>query len=277
MKSKVKKGVLWIFFILLGVILLYPLIITFTNSFMSEDEIIRHYNLQGNRMVFIPEQITLESYLQLLFYKPKYLILFWNSVKITIVTIVGQVFVSFFSAYGFIRCDFKGKEFIFYTYIIVMLLPLQVVLVPNFMIIQKLGLMDNHLAIILPGVFSPFGVFLLTQYMKQVPSEYIEAAQIDGCNEFYILFNIFAPMLKPGIFALIILTFIEYWNVVEQAIVFIQDMYKEPLSLFLAQISERQIGGIFAASCFYMLPVLIIFLYGQDYLVEGIELTGIKG
>jgi len=277
MKGKIKKGILWILFILLGVILLYPLLITFTNSFMSEDEIIRHYNLKGNRMVFIPEQITLKSYLQLLFYKPKYLILFWNSVKITVATIVGQGFVSFFSAYGFTRCDFKGKDFIFYTYIIVMLLPLQVVLVPNFMIIQKLGMMDHHLAIILPGVFSPFGVFLLTQYMKQVPTEYIEAAQIDGCNELYILFNIFGPMLKSGIFALLILTFIEYWNVVEQAIVFIQDMYKEPLSLFLAHISEGQIGSIFAASCFYMLPVLIVFLYGQDYLVEGIELTGIKG
>ncbi len=277
MNIKPKEVILNLCFAILGIILLYPLVITFTNSFMSETEIVKHYTLQGNRMFLIPDQITLKSYIQILFLKPKYLILFWNSVKIATCVVVGQVIISFFAAYGFVRSNFKGKQVVFFLYIIVMLLPVQVALVPNFVIVQKLGLIDTHLAIILPGIFSPFGVFLLKQYMEQVPVEYAEAAQIDGCGEYYILFNIFVPILKPGIFALTILTFIEYWNVVEQAIVCLRDMYKEPLSVFLARVSENQIGNIFAASCLYMLPVLLLFLYGQDYLVEGIELSGVKG
>lgn len=277
MKSKSKTLVLGFWFVILSMMLLYPLFSTFTNSFMGSEEIVRHYTLEGSNMMLIPEQVTFKSYVYLLFYKPKYLILFWNSVKITVSIIVGQAIISFLGAYGFIQSDFKGKQIIFYMYIIVMLLPLQVVLVPNFMIIQKLGLMDSHLAIILPGIFSPFGVFLLTQYMKAIPKEYIEAAYMDGCNEMDILINIFLPITKAGLFALVILAFIEYWNVVEQAIVFLQDIYKQPLSLFLSTISEQQVESIFAASCFYMIPVIIVFLYGQDYLVEGIELSGIKG
>ncbi len=274
---KIKIILLRVWFIVLSILLLYPLLITFTNSFMGSQEVIRHYQLEGSNMLLIPEEVTLKSYLYILFYQPKYLILFWNSVKIVVWVIVGQTIVAFLGAYGFIQSQFKGKEIIFYMYIVVMLLPLQVVLVPNFMIIQKLGLIDSHLAIILPGIFSPFGVFLLTQYMKSIPNEYVEAAYMDGCNEMDILINIYLPIAKAGIFALVILTFIEYWNVVEQAIVFLQDIYKQPLSLFLSKISEVQIGSIFAASCFYMIPVIIVFLYGQDYLVEGIELSGIKG
>lgn len=277
MKAKGREVILGILFLILSIMLLYPLVITFTNSLMSPEEIERHYILEGNKMVLIPEHITFKSYIQLFLYKPKYLILFWNSVKITVSVIVGQVIVSFLGAYGFVQSNFKWKNIIFYIYIIVMLLPLQVVLVPNFMIVQKLGFMDSHWAIILPGIFSPFGVFLLTQYMKSVPGEYVEAAYVDGCSEWEILMHIFLPITKSGIFALVILTFIEYWNVVEQAIVFLQDMYKEPLSIFLSRISDEQIGSIFAAGCFYMIPVLLVFLYGQEYLVEGIELSGIKG
>lgn len=274
---KIKVILLRVWFIVLSILLLYPLLITFTNSFMESTEVIRHYQLEGSNMLLIPEQVTLKSYLYILFYQPKYLILFWNSIKIAVCVIIGQVIVAFLGAYGFVRSKFKEKEIIFCIYIVVMLLPLQVVLVPNFMIIQRLGLIDSHLAIILPGIFSPFGVFLLTQYMKSIPEEYVEAAYMDGCNEIDILIHIYLPIAKAGVFALVILTFVEYWNVVEQAIVFLQDIYKQPLSLFLSKISEEQIGSIFAASCFYMIPVIIVFLYGQDYLVEGIELSGIKG
>ena len=212
---KIKMILLRIWFVILSIMLLYPLFITFTNSFMGSEEIIRHYQLEGSNMILIPEQVTLKSYLRILFYQPKYLILFWNSIKIVVGVIVGHTIVAFLGAYGFIRSKFKGKEIIFYIYVVVMLLPLQVVLVPNFMIIQKLGLMNSHLTIILPGIFSPFGVFLLTQYMKSIPKEYVEAAYMDGCNEMGILMYIYLPIAKAGIFALVILTFIEYWNVVE--------------------------------------------------------------
>ena len=277
MKQRVIKTSIIFLMGLLILILLYPLLITFTNSFMGRDEIIRNYGILNGKMYLIPEQVTLKSYMDLLVNKPKYLMIFWNSIKITLPTVIGQGVVAFMAAYTFTRAEFKGKDLLFFLYVIVMLLPIQVVLVPNYMTIQKMGLLNSKWAIILPGIFNPFGVFLLTQFMKGIPKEYVEAAQIDGAKEIYIIFYIFVPIMKAGIFALAILMFVEYWNVVEPALVFIQDIYKQPLSVFLSNIDSSQVSIIFAASCFYMLPVLLVFLYGQDYLVEGIELSGVKG
>lgn len=275
--KKLKQIILFWSFVLLSLAMLYPLFITFTNSLMSEKEIIRNYQLTGPRMYLIPELVTLKPYGDLLINRPQYLLLFWNSVKIVVPTLIGQVTISLGAAYAFAMSKFKFKELLFFIYILVMLLPIQVSLVPNYAVIQKLGLMNSYLAIILPGIFNPFGTFLLRQYIEAVPKDYYEAAQIDGANATQILVYLFVPIIKSGIAALAILTFIEYWNVVEPALVFIQDVYKEPLSLFLARMEGDQIGLIFAASCFYMLPPIFIFLYGQDYLIEGIQLSGVKG
>lgn len=263
-------------FFILSIILLYPLLITFTNSFMSNKELMRHYGFQEVSMYVIPEEVTLGSYRELLFTRPAYLILFWNAVKVTMPVIIGQEIVSLLAAYGFTRAQFKGKKLIWESYIVMLLLPVQVALVPNFIVMQKLQLMDNLLALILPGIFNPFGTFLLTNFMREIPKEYIEAAEIDGAGHWVILMQIFMPLLKPGLFALMMLTFIEYWNLVEPVLVFIRDAFKQPLSIYLSYIGE-DVSMIFAASCFYMMPVLLLFLYGQDDLVQGLEHSGIKG
>lgn len=276
---KCKKGdwLIGMIFILFALVLLFPLVITFSNGLMSVQEVKRHYVYQKNRMVVIPDEVTLRSYGDILFNQPKYLLYFLNSVKITVPIVIGQLGVAFGAAYAFWQSKFRAKKLLFNLYILVMLLPMQVVMVPNYMVIQKLHLMDHHLAIILPGIFSPFGVFLLTQFMKSIPEEYVEAAQIDGAGQGAILREVILPMMKSGLFSLAILTLIEYWNVVEPALVFLQDIYKSPLSVFLSEIGQDQMGLIFAASCLYMLPILITFLVGQDYLIEGIERSGVKG
>jgi multiple sugar transport system permease protein len=154
-----------------------------------------------------------------------------------------------------------------------MLMPLPVVLVPQFVMAGFLGIQESALAVVLPAVFSPFGVFLLRQFLKSMPLEYVDAAKIDGAGHLVTLVAIAVPMLKPAIAALAILVFVDYWNVVEQAIVFITDTRRLPLSVSLSTINA---DIVFAASCFYMLPALLVFLYGQEHLVEGIQLSGMK-
>lgn len=273
----------WLLFLAITVIYMAPLIITFTNSFMSSTEVERNYNVSGMEeesyvdMNLIPEKVTLSQYAELLFDSPVYLNMFWNSVKITVPIVVGQIIVSTLAAYAFTVLKFKGKELLFFLYIIVMLLPLQVTLMPNYIVADWLGITDSYLAIILSGIFNPFGVFLLRQFMKSLPDAYLEAAKIDGAGHGTIFISIILPMIKPGIAATAMLTLLDYWNLVDQAIIFIQDSEKQPLSTFLAQINNGDIGLAFAGSCFYAVPMLLVLLYGQEHLKQGIAITGIKG
>lgn len=273
----------WLLFLAITVIYMAPLIITFTNSFMSSTEVERNYNVSGMEegsyvdMNLIPEKVTLSQYAELLFDSPVYLNMFWNSVKITVPIVVGQIIVSTLAAYAFTVLKFKGKELLFFLYIIVMLLPLQVTLMPNYIVADWLGITDSYLAIILSGIFNPFGVFLLRQFMKSLPDAYLEAAKIDGAGHGKIFISIILPMIKPGIAATAMLTLLDYWNLVDQAIIFIQDSEKQPLSTFLAQINNGDIGLAFAGSCFYAVPMLLVLLYGQEHLKQGIVITGIKG
>jgi len=131
------------------------------------------------------------------------------------------------------------------------------------------------LAVILPAIFGPFGVFLLRQFLKTLPVEFLEAAKIDGAGQLRILVSIVMPLLKPAIAALALLVFIDYWNVVDQALVFITDPGLQPLSVYLGRLSGN-FGIVFAASFFYMLPALLVFLHGQEYLVEGMRMSGLK-
>ena len=157
-----------------------------------------------------------------------------------------------------------------------MLMPFQVTLVPNYLIAEKLGILDKPLAIILPGIFSTFSVFLLTKYMRQIPSSYIEAAKLDGAGEWQIFTMICIPMCRSALYAMGILLFIDYWNMVEQPLVLLTDPDKQPLSVFLSQINSGEVGIAFAASFIFMIPPLLIFLHGEQYLIEGISRSGIK-
>lgn len=278
--------ILLIIFSIMTVIYIFPLFITISNSFMSQSEVNHNYSNIGDvfhpgekfiDMVFVPGRVTLEQYGRLLLQTPVYLNMFWNSVKIAIPVAAGQLLVSSMAAYAFTVLRFKGKELLFFVYIIVMLLPLQVTLMPNYIIADLFHMADSCWAIILPGVFSPFGVFLLRQFMKMIPEAYMESARMEGAGHIVVFSGIVLPMVKSGLTAAAMLTFIDYWNLVDQAVIFIHDSQAQPLSLFLARINREQIGVAFAGSCFYVAPVLIILFYGQDYLKDGISISGLKG
>ena len=268
-----------------------PIVVTFTNSFMSGYEIRNRYVrdvLPSNifytlevfpqvhfvRMSLIPSWITVRQYLTL-FIDVRYINSLWNSVLITVPSVVGQLVVSAPAAFAFEFSSWRHKEKLFFVYVVVMLMPLPVVLVPQFVMASFLGISDSVLAVILPAVFGPFGVFLLRQFLKAFPRECIEAAKLDGAGYVRILLSIVVPLTKPALAALALLVFIDYWNVVDQAIVFITNPAREPLSVYLHRLSGN-FNIVFAASCFYMLPALFVFLHGQEYLVEGMKMSGLR-
>lgn len=274
---------------LMGILFLYPLLLTISNSLMTESEIAMHYatkltyfdllaqiKIKFVEMTLIPQSISVEQYAETLIYQPSFMILMLNSFKITAPVVMGNAMISLLTAYGFTMWKWKYKEWLFFVYIIVMLMPLQAVLVPNYIIADQLHIKDSYLAIILPGVFAPFGTFLLRQSMKTMPDEYFEAAAMDGAGMLYIFIHIVIPQMKSGLAALCMLVFIEYWNLVEQAVIFIRDYYREPLSVYLSRITEGKIGIVFSASCVYMFFPLWFLLMGQKDLEKGIELSGIK-
>ena len=159
-----------------------------------------------------------------------------------------------------------------------MIMPYQVTLVPNYLVADKFGLLDTRLSIILPAIFSPFSIFLLTKVMRRIPISYVEAAKLDGAGEFKILTKIYIPLCKGAIVSIAMLVFIDYWNMVEQPLVLMKETTLHPLSVFLSQINTGDIGLAFAVGVVYMIPTVLMFLYGEDYLLEGITYSGgIKG
>ena len=280
-----------IFAAVAAVIFLLPTVLTITNSFMSQTEINANYGVVFNSVTdsktfisktvnlkFIPDIVSFSQYFSVLFKTPDYLLKFWNSAILTVPIVIFQTVVALFASYGFSRLTGKLKEIIFFVYIILMLMPSQVTLVPNYLVAEKLGLLDTRWAIILPGIFSPFAVFLLTKAMKRIPKTYFEAAMLDGANEFQIFTSICYPMVRSAVFSVLMLVFIDYWNMVEQPLILLSDESMHPLSVFLSKINSGDTGLAFAVAVIYMMPSLLMFLYGEDYLVEGITYSGgIKG
>jgi multiple sugar transport system permease protein len=273
----------------LGLLFMFPLAVTLAGSFMIPAEIAVRYSsgitifdlVQGitekfKAITLIPNPVSLEQYGEVLINQPSFLILLFNSLKITLPVILGSLAVSLLTAYGFTLWRWKYKEWVFMVYVMVMLMPLQAVLVPNYIIAALLGIEKSYLAIILPGIFSPFGVFLMRQSMRSLPPAYFEAAEIDGAGNWHILLYLVIPQLKSSITALCMLLFIEYWNLVEQAVVFIDDFRLEPLSVYLSRLADGRIALIFAASCVYMFLPLWFLFAGQGDLEKGIELSGVK-
>ncbi|MBP1560743.1 MAG: carbohydrate ABC transporter permease [Oscillospiraceae bacterium] len=273
-------------------IFLLPTVLTIANSFMSASEINANYGAifatteKGGKVFvsekinlkFIPDMVSFSQYFTVLFKSPDYLLKFWNSVILVVPIVIFQLATASLAAYAFARLKGRLKEIIFFVYIIVMLMPYQVTLVPNYLVSDWLGILDTRLAIILPGIFTPFAVFILSKIMRRIPPALIEAAKLDGAGELQIFTYICMPLCKSALFSVAILVFIDYWNMVEQPLILLSDTNLYPLSVFLSRINTGEIGLAFAVATIYMIPALLLFLYGEDYLVEGIAYSGgIKG
>jgi multiple sugar transport system permease protein len=289
-RSTIVKTIITTLLSLLGILMLAPIVISFTNSLMSEQEIGSNYDFIGQMAVdaasgkdafvnlkIIPDWVSFEQYAKVLIETPTYLRFFWNSVYLVALIIGGQVIVAALAAYAFGKLRFRGRDKLFFIYLMTMLMPFQVTLVPNYIIADKLLLLNSAGAIILPGIFGAFGVFMLRQFIKTLPNDYVEAATIDGSGHWGIFLRIIVPLVKPGLAALIVLLFVDYWNMVEQPLIFLDDDYKQPLSVYLSVIQEEARGVGFAASVMYMIPMVSLFLYAETHFVQGVQISGIKG
>ncbi|MCI8714943.1 MAG: carbohydrate ABC transporter permease, partial [Oscillospiraceae bacterium] len=199
---------------------LMPTVLTITNSFMTQSEISANYgqvfkNVSGSEgktyisdtvnLKFIPDKVSLSQYITTLIKSPDYLLKFWNSVILVVPIVLLQLAVAAITAYGFTRWRGKVRSFLFFFYVILMLMPTQVTLVPNYLVSDWLGLLNTRWSIIFPGMFAPFSVFLLTKSMRRIPASLIEAAKLDGSSEWQVFKDICLPQCRSALYSIAIL------------------------------------------------------------------------
>lgn len=269
-------------FIAAGVVVCMPVFLVITGSVMGSGDLhecLAPVFMDGQGFVtwkLIPQYPTLEHYKRLLLQTPQFFVLFWNSIKITLFILIGQLVVGVPAAWAFAVYEVRGKNVLFLVYVTLMLLPFQVTMLSSYIILNKLSLLDTHMAVILPAVFSTFPVFVTYGGFRAIPKALIEAARIDGAGEFYIFTRLGLSLGKGGILSAIVLGFLEYWNMIEQPLAFLKDKALWPLSLYLPEIDWTQAGFSFAASLVMLLPAVFVFIMGQDYLEQGIIYSGLK-
>ena len=290
-KGLVRRIFLTLISALFALSFLMPTVLTISNSFMTQTEITANYGSvfsaasSGQTYIsdtvnlkFIPDKVSLSQYITTFIKSPEYLLKFWNSVILVVPIVILQVSVAAIASYGFSRWRGRVRDSIFFFYVILMLMPYQVTLVPNYLVSEWLGLLNTRWAIIFPGAFAPFSVFLLTKFMRRIPVSQIEAAKLDGSSEWQIFTRIYLPQCRSALYSIAILVFIDYWNMVEQPLILLSDAELQPLSVYLSNINSGEIGLAFAVATIYMIPSLLLFLHGEEYLVEGIAQSGsVKG
>lgn len=221
---------------------------------------------------FIPLYPTVKNVVELLFDTPEYYVLFWNSVKIVGVVIAGRLLFAVPAAWGLARSRSRWAKLIFGLYMFCMILPFQVTMLSQYIVLNGMHMINTHWAIILPLVFSTFPIFIMFSAFEQVPASVVEAARLDGAGGFRIFAHMAVPIARKGILSAAILGFLEYWNIVEQPVVFLRDKSLWPLSVYLPEVSAGGAGRAFAFALFSCIPSLIVFYIGRDVLAEGISI-----
>ncbi len=267
-----------------AVIVLVPVVATLIYSFCSPTEIKQFMETRKNyddtvfmEIKLFPELFSLKQYYHILIEDLEILRYFINSVKYAALIIAGQFLVIPAMAYALSRFRFPGRDILFFLIIVLMLLPFQVTMVPNVLMLRTLGMMDTIWAIILPMAISPFYIFLLRQYMVSLPEELIEAAQIDGAGTLRCFVYIILPICKPILGAAFALSFADCWNMVEQPLTYLtSNTLAYPLSVVFNQLSQNSKGIEYAGATLYALPALFIYLFFQSDILDGMQLTEMK-
>lgn len=280
-----RKRVKWGIGLILGVfcaLMVLPLLMLFVDSLMGKQELLEtcgavlsDYEGHAGFRLF-PLYPTLRAYVRLLLDSPEYFTAFWNSMFQTVGVLLGQLLVAVPAAWAFARFRFPGKNLLWLLYMLLMILPFQVTMVSGYLVLNQIHLMDTHGAVILPGIFSTLPVFILQKTFAGIPDEVIEAAQIDGAGSIRIFLDIGIPLGKSGIFSILILGFLEYWNAIEPPMTYLKTKSLWPLSLYLPQMTGTEISAVFAASVVTLIPAVLLFLTGQENLEQGIVASGME-
>lgn len=265
-----------IVFVILAITTLLPFYSITMASFRPGTEIMR----QGLGLQIKPETMSLNNYKLLFSGETPYFQWYFNSLKITVVQTILTLFVSAFVAYGFAMYDFKFKNLIFGCVLIVMMVPLEIIMLPLYQLTMKLNLMDTMWGIILPGIAGPLPIFFFRQYLSGIPRDFVEAARIDGCNEYSIFFRIVLPLMKPSMAAMGIFVGMNSWNNYLWPLMVLRSADKLTLPIGLASLITpygNNYDVLFAGSVFAVVPIIILFLFFQKYFIAGMTAGGVKG
>ena len=259
-----------------------PIILLITGSVMSNGELQQHLSpVFSDRMDYVswkivPDYPTFENYGKLLFMTPQFFVLFWNSIKMVACILAGQLVVGVPAAWAFAVYQVKGSRVLFTLYVVLMLLPFQVTMLSGYLVLNRLDMLDTQQAVILPAIFSTLPVFITYGGFRCIPIQLFEAARIDGAGEWRIFCKIGLPLGKSGLLSAFVLGFLEYWNMMEQPMAYLEDKSLWPLSLYLPEITWAQAGYAFTTSIITLIPAVFVFIWGQDYLEQGIIFSGLK-
>ena len=259
---------------MLSIIIIAPMVWTFSTSLRTGSD---SFTVPPK---WLPTDLALENYAQV-FEKVPFGRQILNSVLITWGTVVGQLFSAALAGYAFARLEFKGRELLFWIVLATMMIPIQAVVIPVFIFLRNMGLVDTLWSLILPAVPTAFGTFLLRQYFLTIPIELEESGLIDGANQWQLFYRIYLPLVKPGLAVLAILSFNFHWNEFFRPLIFLIDNDNFPITLGIFQLQGYMMTGsiavVLAGVVMSLVPVIIIFLLGQRYLIEGIMRGAIKG
>lgn len=219
---------------------------------------------------------TLGNYYQVYLAQQQYLLRFWKSLALAVSIAAVQTVISALAGFGFAKCRFPMRRTLFFLLMVLMILPLQVTLVPNYMMLDTMGLLDTYYALALPAMLVPLGTFIMTQSFQAIPGEILEAARLDGCSTLGILVRVAMPMNKSGLVCTALLSFLDGWNMVEQPIVYLKDFSRYPIAVALASVPPRDHAQLLAACVLVVIPPLLLFAYYNRELVEGICIGGEK-
>ena len=282
MRKKFSSALIKIILLAAGCLFCAPVLFLLSGSVMSRYELNQSLlPLMADQdelitWAFFPRYPTFQHYLRILYQTPQFFVVFWNSMKIAVLTFAGQFFIAVPAAWAFSVYRFRGRKILFTLYIVLMLMPFQVTMLSSYLVLNHLELLDSHSAIILPAVFSAFPVFLIYRDFCNLPKGLIEAARIDGAGEWKIFFRIGLPLASGGILSAGVLGFLEYWSLIEQPMAFLEDQTLWPLSLYLPEIGPEQAGYSFVAAVITLIPAVFVFLAGREYLEQGITASAVK-
>ncbi len=257
----------------IAIVMVLPFIWMISASFKYEADIFT-YPIQ-----WIPERWNFSNYASVWTGRMSFVPFYWNSIKVTLLSVAGQVLVCSMAAYAFARLRFRGRNAVFMLFLASMMIPTQVTLIPKYVLFSWFSLLNTHTSLILPNLFSAFGIFLLRQFFMGIPTEISEAAKIDGANEFVIYSRIILPLARTAVSSLIILAFVWSWNDYMTPVIFIRSVPKFtiPIALDLYMTDIREYRLIMAAAVSATVPMMIIYFFCQKSFVESISASAVKG
>ena len=271
--SRARRLLLYILLTGASLVMLFPFAWMLSSSFKPDADIF-NFPIQ-----WIPPNLFPQNYLRV-WQSMKYGQLLFNTTFLAVMITSLQILTCTLAGYAFAKIPFPENRIVFLGYLATLMVPFQVVMIPQFVIIRLLGLMDSHWAIILIQAFNPFGVFMMRQFFLNIPMELSEAARIDGLSEFGIYSRIILPLSKPAIASLAIFTSVAVWNDFLTPLIYLNTASKWTIQLGLRNLFAEytaDYGGVMAGAVLSILPVLLVFMVLQRYFIEGIAMSGIKG